>query len=370
MSDLAHAAQLQAFGTQLPVYTYFDAEFYQQELTHLFANAPVYYGHHSMVPNPGDYYTLPWMDHGKMLVRKDETNVSLLSNVCRHRQAVMLKGRGNGPNIVCPVHRWTYDNAGELLGAPHFPQNPCMNLGKTDLQTWNGLLFDARRDVAKDLAQLGCKAELDLSDFHFNRVELTEYNFNWKTFIEVYLEDYHVDPFHPGLGQFVNCADLKWEFGENYSVQTVGPKNGLAKPGSSVYQKWSEQALAANGGEVPPYGAIWLTYYPNIMVEWYPHTLVVSTVLPRGADKCTVLTEFYYPEEIALFEPELIEAEQAAYFETAEEDDDICYRMHEGRKALYLRGDNEVGPYQSPTEDGMRHFHEWMRCKMGELIKD
>ena len=36
-----------------------------------------------------------------------------------------------------------------------------------------------------------------------------------------------------------------------------------------------------------------------------------------------------------------------------------------GRKALMLRGDNEVGPYQSPMEDGMQHFHEWYRKKIG-----
>ena len=29
------------------------------------------------------------------------------------------------------------------------------------------------------------------------------------------------------------------------------------------------------------------------------------------------------------------------------------------------RGDNEVGPYQSPMEDGMQHFHEWYRHAMG-----
>lgn len=35
--------------------------------------------------------------------------------------------------------------------------------------------------------------------------------------------------------------------------------------------------------------------------------------------------------------------------------------MDGGRKSLYERGDNEVGPYQSPMEDGMQHFHEWYR---------
>ena len=32
--------------------------------------------------------------------------------------------------------------------------------------------------------------------------------------------------------------------------------------------------------------------------------------------------------------------------------------------ALLARGDNEVGPYQSPMEDGMQHFHEWYREAM------
>jgi choline monooxygenase len=47
--------------------------------------------------------------------------------------------------------------------------------------------------------------------------------------------------------------------------------------------------------------------------------------------------------------------------ETCLEDDEIAERMDAGRQALYRRGDNEVGPYQSPMEDGMQHFHEWYR---------
>jgi hypothetical protein len=29
------------------------------------------------------------------------------------------------------------------------------------------------------------------------------------------------------------------------------------------------------------------------------------------------------------------------------------------------RGDDEAGPYQSPMEDGMQHFHEWYHRVMG-----
>jgi len=47
-------------------------------------------------------------------------------------------------------------------------------------------------------------------------VHVHECAYNWKTFIEVFLEDYHVEPFHPGLGRFVDCDDLKWDFGERH----------------------------------------------------------------------------------------------------------------------------------------------------------
>ncbi|HRF31786.1 MAG TPA: RHO alpha subunit C-terminal catalytic domain-containing protein, partial [Azonexus sp.] len=194
--------------------------------------------------------------------------------------------------------------------------------------------------------------------------------YNWKTFIEVYLEDYHVVPYHPGLGNFVTCDDLTWQFGDWYSVQKVGITS-LMKSGSAAYDKWQKVVREYYGdrGETPPQGAIWLTYYPNIMVEWYPHVLVVSTLIPQGPDKTMNVVEFYYPEEIVDFEREFIEAERAAYMETAIEDDDIGERMDRGRKALLAEGRSEVGPYQSPMEDGMQHFHEFYRRIMQKDIE-
>src|SRR5206468_4103781 len=101
------------------------------------------------------------------------------------------------------------------------------------------------------------------------------------------------------------------------------------------------------------------------MIEWYPHVLVVSTLHPRGPQHTTNVVEFYYPEDIALFEREFVEAEQAAYLETDAEDDEIGQRMDAGRRALMEEGRNDVGPYQSPMEDGMRHFHEYLRREIG-----
>ena len=363
MSDLGRREFLTPSRAQLPVHVYFDEALFKREIEVLFKNGPGYVGHQLMVPETGDYMALPAEREGRVLVR-NAGGIELLSNVCRHRQAIMLNGRGNANNIVCPVHRWTYDLKGELLGAPHFEPQPCLNLGRSPLQNWRGLLFEGPRDVAADLANLGLQREFDFDGYMLDHVEVHECDYNWKTFIEVYLEDYHVEPFHPGLGKFVSCNDLRWDFGDWYSVQTVGTHMGLAKPGSPTYKRWQEQLMKFRQGRVPEHGAVWLTYYPNIMVEWYPHVLVISTLIPRGPQKTTNIVEFYYPEEIALFERELIEAERAAYMETCIEDDEIALRMDAGRRALFERGTSEVGPYQSPMEDGMQHFHEFLRREL------
>lgn len=129
MSDLASLEKLARSTAQLPVNVYFDDKLLALETDRLFKQGPRYAGHTLMVPNEGDYATLPWENDGRVLVRNAQ-GLELISNVCRHRQAKMLSGRGNADNIICPLHRWTYDLKGELIGAPHFADTPCMNLSR------------------------------------------------------------------------------------------------------------------------------------------------------------------------------------------------------------------------------------------------
>ena len=382
--DLVDSVDLES--PQLPVRAYFDPAVHEAEMRHLFARGPGYVGHELMVPEAGDYHVLSWKNDGQALVRErvggserdgdgdgdgqDSGAIKLLSNVCRHRQAVMLNGRGNTPNIVCPLHRWTYDLKGSLIGAPHFPETPCVRLKDSPLQSWNGMLFAGPRDIAADMRGIEAP-QLDFSGYLYDRTEIHECAYNWKTFIEVYLEDYHVVPFHPGLGALVNCDDLAWQMNDRWSVQSVSIANEMTRAGTRNYDRWQSalRKYYAERDEQPPKGAVWLTIYPNIMLEWYPHVLIVSTLIPRGPQSTTNVVEFYYPEDIALFERELVEAQQAAYMETAVEDDEIALRMDAGRGALLEQGSNETGPYQSPMEDGMKHFHQFLRREMGPLYR-
>ncbi len=319
------------------------------------------------MPEVGDYHALPQEGEGRALVRTAQ-GVELISNVCRHRQALMLRGRGHtGSNVVCPLHRWTYDTHGQLLGAPHFADDPCLNLRNYPVQNWNGLLFEGGgRDVNADLARLGPKADMDFSGYVFDSVHLHECDYNWKTFIEVYLEDYHVGPFHPGLGNFVTCDDLRWELGAQHSVQTVGANNALAKAGSATYRKWHDAVLAYRNGVPPKHGAIWLTYYPTVMVEWYPHVLVVSTLHPIRGRQDAQHGRVLLPGRDRRVRARVRRGRsRPPTWRPASRTTRSALRMDAGRRALMERGDDEVGPYQSPMEDGMQHFHEWYRAHDG-----
>lgn len=343
-----------------PVSSYFSTSFFETEKLSLFQTAPRYVGHMSMIPEHKSYYVLP--DKSQVLVNY-KNNPQLLSNICRHRQAILLEGKGKQENIVCPLHRWTYDLSGKLLGAPHFPENPCLNLKSTSLENWQGLLFEkSHPNVGMALSSLQSpflRERFDFSSYQLERIQNKECSYNWKTFLEVYLEDYHIVPFHQGLGSFVSCENLQWEFGTWYSVQTVGIYQNLKKAGSSTYKMQQEQILKLSNGETPEYGAIWLACYPNIMLEWYPYMLVVSTLSPQSPRKTTNVIQFFFPEEIRLFEREFVECAQAAYMETAAEDDQIAERIEAGRHILFEQDQEDFGPYQQPLEEGMAHFHKF-----------
>ena len=134
-------------------------------------------------------------------------------------------------------------------------------------------------------------------------------------------------------------------------------KDELKAQVSPNYQRYRDAILKYDEGKLPKYGTLWCILYPNVMLEWYPHCLVVSTLVPVSPAQTLNVVEFYYPEEIALFEREIVDAHQAAYAEAATEDMQICALLHRGRRALWLAGEDDTGPYHSPHEDGMVHFH-------------
>ena len=69
MSNLISPPRLKPVDCQLPMRWYFDPEIFAREKKLLFDAGSNYVGHELMVPAIGDYQTIGWMDHAKLLVR-------------------------------------------------------------------------------------------------------------------------------------------------------------------------------------------------------------------------------------------------------------------------------------------------------------
>src|SRR5690606_33469842 len=91
MTDIGREAHLAPAQTQLSVSSYFDEAIFAQEQARLFRHPSLYVGHEKLVPEIGDWRTWPQERAGRGLVCNPD-GVELLSNVCRHRQAIMLGG--------------------------------------------------------------------------------------------------------------------------------------------------------------------------------------------------------------------------------------------------------------------------------------
>ena len=64
---------------------YIDAEVFELEMEHLFANTWVYVGHESQVPKQGDYYATTVGNQPMVMVRHTDGTVKVLHNRCPHK---------------------------------------------------------------------------------------------------------------------------------------------------------------------------------------------------------------------------------------------------------------------------------------------
>jgi phenylpropionate dioxygenase-like ring-hydroxylating dioxygenase large terminal subunit len=361
---LSKAGSKSSAAVALPVSWYFDPEILEIERQRLFGAGPTYAGHISLLRKDGDYSVCGGQMVGKVLVRH-EGRARLVSNVCRHRQAQLLTGCGNAKNIVCPVHNWAYDLDGRQIAAPHFEENPCLHLERTELINWNGLLFAGDRDIRRELAPLDGWTELSTSNYVLERVDEEEHDLNWKAFMEIYLEDYHVGVVHPGFRAFVDPADIRAALhtvgGDRFFCEQVNVRWPLPPAGSPLFGEFQKVLMDVLAGRRPPFAAIWLSLFPGQLIEWYPFSMVVTTYTPITPTRTRLRSEYYFDREIAERRRDYVEVGLRVLDEVTGEDQQASLALQNGRRIAYDRGDNFQGPYQMPMEQGIRRFHDCLR---------
>jgi len=335
----------------LPARLYFDPEIYQCERQKIFHRTWQVVGHHDQLAKAGDYFTLELAGEPLLLVRDQNCEARGFYNVCRHRAGPPAQGCGSRKVFRCGYHGWTYGLDGKLISAPEFegveafdPEH--FSLRSIRVEEWHNLIFVNLDDHAEPLAaNLGGFSE-QAGRHPFTKMKLFErrayaMNCNWKTYVDNYLEGYHLPSVHPGLNRELDYGSYEVEIHSAYVRQFSPIRRLQAGDFSSRRYPGGSDDLTTD--------YFWI--FPNWMLNCYPDNVSLNVVLPLGPDRSVVIFEWYLAEDLIGSET----ARRAVAFsdEIQAEDAAICETV---QKNLASRSYSQ-GRYSAKQEKGVHAFH-------------
>jgi choline monooxygenase len=285
----------------LPAHFYTDSSSLAAEKEKIFARTWQVVGHASQVRNPGDYFTTDLIGEPLVLVRGLDGKLRGFYNVCRHRAGPAAEGCGSRKLFRCGYHGWTYGLDGALLSATEIEGVEGFNAEEFALkpvrtEDWFNLVFvnldPAARALRESLGELPAQAE----KFPFAQMKLFErrtyeMKCNWKTYVDNYLEGYHLPSVHPGLNRELDFNAYVVEphrRGREGYVRQFSPIRG-AQPGDATPRRYQD----AREDLTTDY--FWI--FPNWMLNCYPDNVSLNIVLPVEAERSLAVFEWYLPEK-------------------------------------------------------------------------
>src|SRR6202035_5501951 len=246
------------------------------------------------------WFTPELMGEPLLIVRDAGEKLRGFYNVCRHRAGPPAQGCGSRKVFRCGYHGWSYGLDGSLISATEIegvegfrPED--FALVPVQVEEWFNFIFVNLNPEAKPLGRSLGELTQQAGRFPFTgmkRFERRSYemNCNWKTYVDNYLEGYHLPSVHPGLNRELD-----------YNAYVVEPH---AEPPSQYVRQFSPIRGAQPGDTTPrryqETGADLTTDYfwifPNWMLNCYPDNVSLNIVLPLDAERSLAIFEWYLPE--------------------------------------------------------------------------
>ncbi len=295
-TDSFHVAPNIAHAWTLPASLYTDASVFAIEKGKIFARTWQVVGHASQVANPGDYFTTDLIGEPLFLVRGMDGKLRGFYNVCRHRAGPPAEGCGSRKLFRCGYHGWTYGLDGALISATEIDgvegfRAEDFALAPVRTEEWFNLVFVNLDPEAQPLRQSLGDLPRQAERFPFAEMKLFErrtYDMkcNWKTYVDNYLEGYHLPSVHPGLNRELDYNAYVVEPHERH-VRQFSPIRG-AQPGDATPRRYQE----AREDLTTDY--FWI--FPNWMLNCYPDNVSLNIVLPLEPERSLAIFEWYLPE--------------------------------------------------------------------------
>lgn len=358
----------------LPPQCYADGAVTDSEITHLFRGSWFGLGRADQVSKVGDFRAVDLAGQSIILLRDKTGALQALANSCRHRAMRLLNGSGNCRGIRCPFHSWAYKLDGTLAAAPHMEQVPGFDRTRNGLLRYRveerlGFVFICLNAQAPSLDTIlgdfeAIHAPWPLERLVTTRREEIEVACNWKAFLEVFNEYYHLPFVHP------DSIDDVYEQPEAPDQVTGGfaTQFGATEGTGGLLQ--DEQAMAVpaipglTGREAAGVRYTWV--FPNMTFAAGTDALWVYEAYPLGADRCKVVqTACFPPETLAL---DGVEAKLAAYhgrLDAALAEDVVAL---EAQQLGLSHPDARQGHFQPLLEPNVASFARWYADQMTEAL--
>jgi choline monooxygenase len=335
----------------LPAAFYTDPSVLVLEQERIFGRTWQVVGHSQQLTNPGDFFTTELHGEPLLLVRGAGGELRGFYNVCRHRAGPPAEGCGSRKLFRCGYHGWTYGLDGSLISAPEFEGQQDFSPGGFSLtpvrvEQWFNLIFVNLDPNAEPLVHSLGALPQQVERFDFAGMKLFhrrtyEMKCNWKTYVDNYLEGYHLPSVHPGLNRELD-----------YGAYTVEPAARHVRQFSPIRGAQSRDAAPRRYQEArEDLTTDYFWIFPNWMLNCYPDNVSLNIVLPVEAGRSLAIFEWYVREG---------DLESKAASDSVEfsdqiqiEDVAICETV---QKNLHSRS-YERGRYSVKQEKGVHAFH-------------
>jgi choline monooxygenase len=280
----------------LPADLYFDADVCAAEKDAVFRRSWQVVGHHDQVRNPGEYFTTELIGEPLLVVRGADRTLRAFYNVCRHRAGPPAEGCGSRKLFRCGYHGWTYDLDGSLISATEidgvkgFREQDFALVPVRVEERFNFVFVNLHADappLGQGLKELSRQVrKFPIAGMKLFERRTYEMKCNWKTYVDNYLEGYHLPSVHPGLNRELDYSAYTVEPHENY-VRQFSPIRGVQQ-GDTTSRRYQE----AREDLTTDY--FWI--FPNWMLNCYPNNISLNIVLPISSERSRAIFEWYLPE--------------------------------------------------------------------------
>lgn len=322
---------------------YSDHDQYQNERRAIWGSEWLMFGVTAELSRPGQYVADEIAGYPLLVVVDPQGQLRGFHNVCPHRAGVIQwPGCGQTGNLVCRYHGWAFSWDGSLKSARDFGDTPTPDdhsLRSISVETWGPLVFVNLDENAPSLAStLGsldtAVRQHDFAAFTYGRRLVRTLECNWKTYVDNYLEGYHVPLLHPLLNAAVDMKTYSVEVPDDtYCIHRAGQVQGSASAG------------------------VWVFRYPNLAINVYADGMNVERIVPLSSTRTAVVYDYFAHDVSEAKIQSMVEMSNV----TLDEDQAIAELVQRNLDA----GIYEAGPLSPRHENALAWFQGRIRQTTG-----